>query len=131
VFGKNRCDNKTDPLTKQSYIFNVISVAFFAMVVGVGAGGVCASCERSVLVDACSIRRISSPIAISFYNLHRGFPKTSVFGKASLNFPEKAGFRPLFPKLFRKPTGFWEKLHLSGILFHITIQANILFPRIP
>jgi hypothetical protein len=39
-----------------------------------------------------------------------GFPKTSVFGKATLDFIEKAGDRPLFQELFPKPTGFWEKL---------------------
>jgi hypothetical protein len=40
----------------------------------------------------------------------RGFPKTSVFGKATLDLSEKAGFRPLFQEHFRKPTGFWEML---------------------
>jgi hypothetical protein len=33
------------------------------------------------------------------------------FGKATLEFWEKAGFRPLFQELFSKPTGFWEKLN--------------------
>ncbi|MDR2159465.1 MAG: hypothetical protein LBP23_05295, partial [Treponema sp.] len=43
--------------------------------------------------------------------LHRGFPKTSVFGKATLDLWEKAGSRPLFWKLFTKLTEFWEKFH--------------------
>jgi hypothetical protein len=43
----------------------------------------------------------------------RGFPKTSVFGKASLDLYEKAGLRPLFPELFPKLTEFWEKLTLQ------------------
>ncbi|MDR2375610.1 MAG: hypothetical protein LBD96_04130 [Treponema sp.] len=38
----------------------------------------------------------------------RGFPKTSVFGKATLDLEEKADFWPLFPKLFPKLTEFWE-----------------------
>jgi hypothetical protein len=46
-----------------------------------------------------------------FICYNQGFPKTSVFGKATLNLPEKAGLGPLFPKLFPKPTGFWEKLN--------------------
>jgi hypothetical protein len=33
------------------------------------------------------------------------------FGKATLNLYEKAGFRPLFRKLFPKLTEFWEKLN--------------------
>jgi polar amino acid transport system substrate-binding protein len=39
-----------------------------------------------------------------------GFPKTSAFGKASLDLWEKVGFRPLFPKPFPKLTEFWEWL---------------------
>jgi hypothetical protein len=42
------------------------------------------------------------------------FPKTSVFGKATLDLSEKAGFRPFFQEHFRKPTGFWEMLDLFG-----------------
>jgi hypothetical protein len=38
-----------------------------------------------------------------------GFPKTSVFGKATLDLEEKADFWPLFPKPFPKLTGFWNK----------------------
>jgi hypothetical protein len=38
----------------------------------------------------------------------RGFPKTSVFGKAALILREKAGLRPLFREPFPKPTGLWE-----------------------
>jgi hypothetical protein len=38
------------------------------------------------------------------------FWETSFACQAALNLPEKAGFRPLFPTLFPKPTGFWEKL---------------------
>ncbi|MDR2374975.1 MAG: hypothetical protein LBD96_00900 [Treponema sp.] len=40
----------------------------------------------------------------------RGFPKTSAFGKATLDLEEKADFWPLFPKLFPKLTEFWEQL---------------------
>jgi hypothetical protein len=39
----------------------------------------------------------------------RGFPKTSVAGKAALNLYEKAGRRPLFQEPFLKTTGFWER----------------------
>jgi hypothetical protein len=46
----------------------------------------------------------------------RGFPKTSVFGKATLNLEEKAAFKPLFPELFPKLTGFWEKLSMLAVL---------------
>ncbi|MDR2068810.1 MAG: hypothetical protein LBP71_02960 [Spirochaetaceae bacterium] len=45
---------------------------------------------------------------IRFFLITRGFPKTSVFGKATLDLWEKAGFRPLFQEHFLKPTGFWE-----------------------
>jgi hypothetical protein len=45
----------------------------------------------------------------------RGFPKTSAFGKATLNLYEKADFRPLFRKLFPKLTEFWEKLIIVEI----------------
>jgi hypothetical protein len=45
---------------------------------------------------------------------HRGFPKTSVFGKATLDLEEKADFWPLFPKPFPKLTEFWEWLHIVG-----------------
>jgi predicted nucleotidyltransferase len=40
------------------------------------------------------------------FDYDRGFPKTSVFGKATLNLPEKAGPGPLFPKLFPLGTKF-------------------------
>jgi hypothetical protein len=40
----------------------------------------------------------------------RGFPKTSVFGKATLDLYGKAGPGPLFQESFSKPTGFWERL---------------------
>jgi hypothetical protein len=43
----------------------------------------------------------------------RSFPKTSVFGKATLDLLEKAGFRPLFRKPFPKLTEFWERLSLD------------------
>jgi hypothetical protein len=39
---------------------------------------------------------------------YRGFPKTSVFGKATLDLEGKVDFCPLFPKLFPKLTEFWE-----------------------
>jgi hypothetical protein len=42
---------------------------------------------------------------------NRGFPKTSVFGKATLDLWEKAGFRPLFQEPFTKLTEFWERLN--------------------
>jgi hypothetical protein len=42
---------------------------------------------------------------------NRGFPKTSVFGKATLDLWEKAGSRPLFQKPFTKLTEFWERLN--------------------
>jgi hypothetical protein len=43
---------------------------------------------------------------------NRGFPKTSVFGKSTLNLREKAGFKSLFPKPFLKLTEFWERLNI-------------------
>ena len=46
---------------------------------------------------------------------YRGFPKTSVFGKATLDLEEKAAFKPLFPKPFPKLTGFWERLYIQAI----------------
>jgi hypothetical protein len=39
------------------------------------------------------------------------FPKTEIFGKATLDLAEKADFWPLFPKPFPKPTGFCEWLY--------------------
>jgi zinc protease len=38
------------------------------------------------------------------------FPKTSVFGKATSDLIEKAGFRPLFRESHQKLTGFWVRL---------------------
>ncbi|MDR2019649.1 MAG: hypothetical protein LBQ14_02670, partial [Treponema sp.] len=42
--------------------------------------------------------------------LNSGFPKTSVFGKATLDLWEKTGLRPFFQEPSTKPTGFWEML---------------------
>jgi hypothetical protein len=46
-----------------------------------------------------------------------GFPKTSVFGKATLDFEEKAAFKTLFPELFPKLTEFWKKL-MGQVVLH-------------
>ena len=48
---------------------------------------------------------------------NRGCSKTSVFGTATLDLLEKAGFRPLFQKLVPKPTGFWNKLNRIRLNF--------------
>jgi hypothetical protein len=40
----------------------------------------------------------------------RSFPKTSVFGKATLDLWEKAGSEPLFQESSTKLTEFWERL---------------------
>ncbi|MDR2068960.1 MAG: hypothetical protein LBP71_03725, partial [Spirochaetaceae bacterium] len=53
-----------------------------------------------------------------------GFPKTSVFGKATLDLWEKAGFRPLFQEHFLKPTGFWEMLKYMGLNRHFALTRN-------
>jgi hypothetical protein len=55
---------------------------------------------------------------------HEGFPKTSVFGKATLDLWGKAGFRPLFQEHFLKPTGFWEMLHGKKILLLIFVLSG-------
>jgi hypothetical protein len=47
--------------------------------------------------------------------VNRGFPKTSVFGKATLDLGGKAGARPIFPEHFLKPTGFWEMLNIMKL----------------
>jgi hypothetical protein len=55
-------------------------------------------------------RLIGVAIARNFlYN--GGFPKTSVFWKATLDLWEKAGFRPLFQEPFTKLTEFCERLN--------------------
>jgi hypothetical protein len=43
--------------------------------------------------------------------IYGGFPKTSAFGKATLDLEEETGFGLFFPKPFPKPTGFWERLY--------------------
>jgi hypothetical protein len=53
-----------------------------------------------------------------------GFPKTSVFGKATLDSREKAGFRPLFRKHFPKRTEFWETLYVLLVL----LTGAVLLP---
>jgi hypothetical protein len=63
-----------------------------------------------------SVRLTYSLSASQVFSNNRGFPKTSAFGKATLNLWEKAGFRPLFQERFPKPTGFWEMLNLQAIL---------------
>ena len=42
--------------------------------------------------------------------VNRGFPKTSVLGKATLDLMEKTAKRRFFQELFPKLTEFWEKL---------------------
>ena len=51
----------------------------------------------------------------------RGFSKTSVFGKATLDLFEKVGFRPLFQEQFPKLTEFWKLL-----INKIILTAGIL-----
>ncbi|MDR2377122.1 MAG: hypothetical protein LBD96_11880, partial [Treponema sp.] len=53
----------------------------------------------------------------------RGFPKTSVFGKATLDLEEKADFWPLFPKLFPKLTEFWEQLQYQSF-YPAEVRSN-------
>jgi hypothetical protein len=44
---------------------------------------------------------------------------------SSKNLPEKAGLGPLFPKLFPKPTGFWEKLkYQNGTCTGFTLSGT-------
>jgi hypothetical protein len=38
--------------------------------------------------------------------IHRGFPKISVFGKVTLDLQEKAGLKPLFPEACPKTVRF-------------------------
>jgi hypothetical protein len=45
------------------------------------------------------------------YNYNRGCSKTSVFGTATLDLMEKAGFRPLFQEVVSKLTEFWNNLN--------------------
>jgi hypothetical protein len=60
-------------------------------------------------------------------NYKRGFPKTSAFGKATLDLWEKAGFRPLFQDYCRKPTGFWEMLkHIEISVDRDTYLCNFI-----
>jgi hypothetical protein len=54
-----------------------------------------------------------------------GFPKTSVFGKATLDLLEKT-VRPLFRKPFPKPTEFWERL-MALRLFQYPVKASWFF----
>jgi uncharacterized membrane protein len=71
----------------------------------------------------------------------RGFHKTSVFGKASLDLREEAGFKPRGP--FIKLTGFWEgggmykvfgmaafMLFGSALAFAQTGRQNVVKPAI-
>jgi hypothetical protein len=53
---------------------------------------------------------------VSISEIEGGFPKTSDFGKATLDLWEKAGFRPLFQEHFTKLTEFWEMLEVVFIL---------------
>ena len=57
----------------------------------------------------------------------RGFSKTSVFGKATLDLNEKSGFRPIFQEPFPKLTEFWKWLTLLIFLFFC---CNCLFSQI-
>jgi hypothetical protein len=67
------------------------------------------------LNGGCSKTRLVRPEVVQILSAHlRGFPKTSVFGKATVDLGEKADFRPLFPKPFPKLTGFWEWLLTQG-----------------
>jgi hypothetical protein len=40
----------------------------------------------------------------------RGFSKTSVFGKSTLDLTEKLSFWTVFPEPFPKLTEFWKRL---------------------
>ncbi|MCL2880180.1 MAG: hypothetical protein FWF29_08055, partial [Treponema sp.] len=50
---------------------------------------------------------------VNFNN--RGFSKTSVFGKATLDLHGKTGFRTVFSKPFPKLTEFWKWLNIQKI----------------
>jgi hypothetical protein len=74
---------------------------------------------------------------------NRGFPKTSVFGKATLDLGGKSGLRPLFLEHFLKPTGFWEMLKKQpqrrirrntstvSVLFKTRQKGKRPFPPLP
>jgi hypothetical protein len=70
-------------------------------------------------LSALATLPVEAMLRISFI-VYRGFPKTSVFGKATLDLDldleEKADFWPLFPKPFPKLTEFWEWLYSLPIV---------------
>ena len=62
----------------------------------------------------------------AFMFVNRGFSKTSVFGKATLDLVEKPVVRLVFPKPFPKLTEFWKWLNryrLARLLFFIFCRS--------
>jgi len=55
----------------------------------------------------------------------RGFPKTSVFGKSTLDLKEKLAFWTVFPEPFSKLTEFWKRLMILNFSASI-IDRNYL-----
>jgi hypothetical protein len=54
----------------------------------------------------------------------KGFPKTSGFGKATLDLWEKAGFRPLFQEPFTKLTEFWKRLPMLIVILLAVLSGT-------
>jgi hypothetical protein len=64
--------------------------------------------DHTFWTQAVLAQRGKFPIpVVPFVRVTRGFPKTSVFGKASLKFKEKTAFWLVFPEPLPKLTEFW------------------------
>ena len=58
----------------------------------------------------------------SVSKIYRGFSKTSVFGKATLDLKEKPAFEAVFRKPFPKLTEFWKRLYTQKIKSHVILN---------